>query len=35
MSTFHGFEMISITGTQVPFTQFDGQFCVIVNVASA
>jgi glutathione peroxidase-family protein len=35
MSTFHEFEMTSITGTPVPFDQFEGQLCVIVNVASA
>ena len=35
MSTFHEFEMTSITGDQVPFDQFEGKFCLIVNVASA
>ena len=35
MSTFHEFEMTSITGEQVSFDQFRGQFCLIVNVASA
>jgi hypothetical protein len=35
MSTFHEFEMTSITGGQVRFDQFDDQFCLIVNVASA
>jgi glutathione peroxidase-family protein len=35
MPTFHDFEMTSITGDTVPFAQFEGQFCVIVNVASA
>jgi hypothetical protein len=35
MSTFHEFEMTSITGEQVSFDQFEGQICLIVNVASA
>lgn len=35
MSTFHDFEMTSITGDQVAFDQFEGQLCLIVNVASA
>jgi hypothetical protein len=35
MSTFHEFEMTSITGDQVSFDRFDGQYCLIVNVASA
>lgn len=35
MSTFHEFEMTSITGDPVSFAQFEGQFCLIVNVASA
>ena len=35
MSTFHEFEMTSITGDQVSFDQFEGQICLIVNVASA
>jgi glutathione peroxidase-family protein len=35
MSAFHDFEMTSITGEQVPFDQFRGQLCLIVNVASA
>ena len=35
MSAFHEFEMASITGEQVPFDQFRGQFCLVVNVASA
>lgn len=35
MSTFHEFEMPSITGDQVSFDQFEDQFCLIVNVASA
>ena len=35
MSTFHDFEMTSITGDQVSFDRFDDQICLIVNVASA
>jgi glutathione peroxidase-family protein len=35
MSTFHEFEMTSITGDPVSFDQFAGQICLIVNVASA
>jgi len=35
MSTFHEFEMPSITGDQVSFEQFRGQICLVVNVASA
>jgi glutathione peroxidase-family protein len=35
MSTFHEFEMTSITGEPVSFDQFAGQICLIVNVASA
>jgi len=35
MSTFHDFEMTSITGDQVSFDQFRGQTCLVVNVASA
>ena len=35
MSTFHEFEMISITGERVAFDRFEGQICLIVNVASA
>lgn len=34
MSAFHGFEMTSITGDQVSFDRFEGQICLIVNVAS-
>ena len=33
--TFHEFEMTSITGDQVSFDQFEGQICLVVNVASA
>lgn len=35
MSTFHDFEMTSITGDQVAFDQYEDQICLIVNVASA
>ncbi len=35
MSNFHEFEMSSITGDDVSFDQFEGQICLIVNVASA
>ncbi len=35
MSTFHDFEMTSITGDSVTFDQFADQICLIVNVASA
>jgi glutathione peroxidase-family protein len=35
MSPFHEFEMTSITGDRVSFRQFEGQFCLVVNVASA
>lgn len=35
MAAFHDLEMTSITGDQVSFDQFRGQFCLVVNVASA
>ena len=35
MARFHEFEMTSITGEQVPFSTFEGQACLVVNVASA
>jgi len=35
MSTFHEFEMTSITGDPVSFDQFEGRICLVVNVASA
>lgn len=35
MSTFHEFEMTSITGDQVSFDQYEGQLCLVVNLASA
>lgn len=31
---FRDLEMQSITGEPVSFTRFDGQICLIVNVAS-
>jgi glutathione peroxidase-family protein len=34
MSSFHDFEMTSITGEQVVFDQFQDQVCLVVNVAS-
>ena len=34
MSTFHDFEMTSITGDQVSFDEFQGQVCLVVNVAT-
>ncbi len=35
MSRFHDIEMASITGKQVPFSQFADSACLVVNVASA
>lgn len=35
MTSFHEFEMTSITGDTVSFDRFEGQVCLIVNVASA
>ena len=34
MSGFHDLNMTSITGESVDFSQFKGQRCLIVNVAS-
>ena len=34
MSTFHDFEMKSITGEMVRFDRFTGKAALIVNVAS-
>ena len=31
---FRDFEMKSITGESVSFSQFDGEVCLVVNVAS-
>jgi glutathione peroxidase-family protein len=33
--SFREFEMESITGESVSFSQYEGQVCLIVNVASA
>jgi len=35
MSSFHEFEMNSIEGDAVAFDRFEGQLCLVVNVASA
>ena len=35
MSTFHDFEMTSIDGEQVSFSEFADGACLVVNVASA
>lgn len=35
MSVFHEFEMTSITGDPVSFEQYEGQLCLVVNLASA
>ena len=35
MASFYDFEMASITGEVVDFSQFKGQACLLVNVASA
>lgn len=34
MTSFHDFEMTSITGDQVSFDQFRDQVVLVVNVAS-
>lgn len=34
MAGFHDLEMRSITGEQVPFSTFQDQVCLVVNVAS-
>ena len=34
MATIHDFEMDSITGERVKLSQYQGQVCLIVNVAS-
>ena len=34
MSKFHDLSMTSITGEAVPFARFDGQACLVVNLAS-
>ncbi len=35
MPRFHDFEMASITGEQVGFSDFAASACLVVNVASA
>jgi len=35
MSSFHDFEMVSLEGEQVSFSDFADSACLIVNVASA
>ena len=35
MASFHDFEMDSITGDNVSLSDYAGQVCVVVNVASA
>lgn len=35
MARFHEFEMASITGEQVSFSDFSESACLVVNVASA
>jgi len=35
MSQFHELNMKSITGENIQFSDYEGQFCLIVNVASA
>jgi glutathione peroxidase-family protein len=34
MTQFHDLEMASITGEPVSFSQYRGQMCLVVNVAS-
>jgi glutathione peroxidase-family protein len=34
MTRFHDLEMHSITGQPLPFKQYKGQICLVVNVAS-
>ena len=34
MSQFHELEMASITGEPVVFSRYQGQLCLVVNVAS-
>ena len=34
MAQFHDLEMISITGKQVGFSEYQGQMCLVVNVAT-
>jgi hypothetical protein len=34
MQSFHDFEMSSITGEPVKLSRYDGQVCLVVNLAS-
>lgn len=34
MGTFHELEMDSITGDPVAFSDYEGQVCLVVNVAT-
>ena len=34
MASIHDFEMASITGESVSLSQYEGQICLIVNLAS-
>jgi glutathione peroxidase-family protein len=34
MPSFYDFEMTSITGEPVSLSQYEGQVCLVVNVAS-
>ncbi len=34
MASFHDFEVTSIEGEPIRLSQFEGQLCVVVNVAS-
>jgi glutathione peroxidase-family protein len=34
MSRFHGFQLRSIEGETVDFARFEGQVCLVVNLAS-
>ena len=34
MASIHDFEMASITGESVSLSQYEGQVCLIVNLAS-
>ncbi len=34
MQSFHDFEMTSITGEPVKLSRYDGQVCLVVNLAS-
>ncbi len=34
MANFHDFEMESITGEQVKLSQYEGEVCLVVNLAS-